>query len=514
MTVGGSSDPPDGVSDLPDPLALQPHPDLPMSTNLDGDDVAHEEPTLGSSVRPALKWSFLNTGGIKIVGLASTIILARLLSPHDYGVFAIAFVALNLADAINDAGLQAAITRWPGEIDSVAPTAVTVSITASVVCYVLLFFLAPWICKALNAPETTDMLRVLSLILILNGFDAVSAAVLSRNFRQDRQAVADLVGSCSVLLTILLAYLGYGAWSFIWGQLVGNLFVTILVIWFAPYKYRPGFNRAALRQLLPQGLPLAGSAIVTIGVLNVDYITVGRLLGSVPLGFYLFAFNISSWPLTLSVATRRVSLPAFAKLQHDPDALNSGFVRAVALLSTVSVPICVIIAALSTPLVEFLYGQRWLQAAAPLRFLAIFAIIRIVVGLGFDAVVATGQARASLWLQGAWLVILIPAIVVATRLDGITGTAIAQLVVGIVFVTPLYLFVLARTGIKLRSLGRHLLWPCVAGAAAGTVAVFSTHAVGGTFEKLVVGGSLGILVYGVSVLPVRRLLSPKPAESV
>ena len=194
-----------------------------MSTNLDGDDVAHEEPTLGSSVRPALKWSFLNTGGIKIVGLASTIILARLLSPHDYGVFAIAFVALNLADAINDAGLQAAITRWPGEIDSVAPTAVTVSITASVVCYVLLFFLAPWICKALNAPETTDMLRVLSLILILNGFDAVSAAVLSRNFRQDRQAVADLVGSCSVLLTILLAYLGYGAWNLISGQLVGNL---------------------------------------------------------------------------------------------------------------------------------------------------------------------------------------------------------------------------------------------------------------------------------------------------
>ena len=170
MTVGGSSDPPDGVSDLPDPLALQPHADSPISTNLDGDDVAHEEPTLGSSVRPALKWSFLNTGGIKIVGLASTIILARLLSPHDYGVFAIAFVALNLADAINDAGLQAAITRWPGEIDSVAPTAVTVSITASVVCYVLLFFLAPWICKALNAPETTDMLRVLSLILILNGF--------------------------------------------------------------------------------------------------------------------------------------------------------------------------------------------------------------------------------------------------------------------------------------------------------------------------------------------------------
>ena len=161
----------------------------------------------------------------------------------------------------------------------------------------------------------------------------------------------------------------------------------------------------------------------------------------------------------------------------------------------------------------FVYGHRWLHAAAPLRYLAIFGIIRIVVGLAFDAVVATGRARASLWLQGAWLAVLIPSIIIGTHLDGITGTAITQLAVGVLFVSPLYLFVLARIGIKLRSLGRHLFWPCIAGAAGGAVAALSMHAVGGNLERLAVGGCLGVLTYGCCVLPVRRLLSPKPGTS-
>ena len=205
----------------------------------------------------------------------------------------------------------------------------------------------------------------------------------------------------------------------VWGQLAGNLIGTTLIVWFAPVRYWPGFDGAAFRQLMPQGLPLAGSAIVSVGVLNVDYITVARLFHTTALGLYVFAYNVSSWPLNVSVAVRRVSLPAFAKLQHDPEALNAGFVRSMGILTTVSMPICVLIAALATPLLAFVYGHRWLGAAAPLRFLAIFAIIRIVLGLGYDAIIATGRARASLWLQLAWLAVLIPSIIAGTRLAGI-----------------------------------------------------------------------------------------------
>jgi O-antigen/teichoic acid export membrane protein len=510
MTTGGSSDSTGSSHDPPEPTPASSATEDSVSRPHGSSGEAAQPTSLSSSVRPALKWSLVNTGGAKIVGLLSGVILARLLTPHDYGLFAIAFIALNLSNSLNDAGLQAAITRWPGEIDTVAPTAVTVCILTSVVCYGLLFVLAPPICAALGAPEATEMIRVLSLILIFSGFDSVPAAVLSRNFRQDRQAIADLASTASVGLTILLAYLGYGAWSFVWGQLAGNLIGTTLIVSFAPVRYWPGFDRAALRQLIPQGLPLAGSAIVSIGVINVDYISVGRLLGPVALGYYLFAYNISSWPLNLSVVTRRVSLPAFAKLQHDPQALNSAFVRSVAILTAVSVPICVLIAALSTPLVSFVYGDRWLPAASPLRYLAIFAVIRIVVGLSYDAIVATGRARASLWLQAAWLVVLIPAIIAGTHLAGITGTAIAQLVVGVAFVAPIYLWVLRRVGISLGSLGRHLFWPGVAGAVAGVAAAFSTHAVDGNLKKLAVGGSLGLLAYGLCVLPVKGLITPNP----
>ena len=215
---------------------------------------AAQPTSLSSSVRPALKWSLVNTGSTKIVGLLSGVILARLLTPHDYGLFA---DHVHRSEPLEQPQRRRAAGshRTMAGRDRAHPHRRHGVHLDERCVYGLLFVLAPPICAALGAPEATEMIRVLSLILIFSGFDSVPATVLSRNFRQDRQAIADLASTASVGLTILLAYLGYGAWSFVWGQLAGNLIGTTLIVSFAPVRYWPGFDRAALRQLIPQGLP-------------------------------------------------------------------------------------------------------------------------------------------------------------------------------------------------------------------------------------------------------------------
>src|SRR5271165_754725 len=126
MTVRESSDSNESLPDPSDGAVAGSAADPPVNPDSHesegtGADPTEETRSFGSSVRQALKWSFVNTGGAKIIGLMSGVILARLLTPHDYGLFAIAFLALNLANSLNDAGLQQAITRWPGDIDGVAP---------------------------------------------------------------------------------------------------------------------------------------------------------------------------------------------------------------------------------------------------------------------------------------------------------------------------------------------------------------------------------------------------------
>src|ERR1700694_1060337 len=293
----------------------------------------------------------------------------------------------------------------------------------------------------MHTPEATGVLRLLVLTVVINGIDAVPGALLTRSFRQDRRTIADLVGSVlSIGLSIALALAGEGAWSLAWGRLFGNMVNSSLVIRFSLKRYWPGFHRDAARRLLAYGVPLAGSTLLSVAVLNVDYVIVGRTLGTIALGFYLLAFNISSWPINFfSVAIQQVSIAGFAKLQDDRAKLHSGFIRSMTLLAVLTVPICVLMSALGHSLVEVVYGAKWTAAAGALQFLALLALIRVGQNLAFDALIAVGKARATVWLQCGWLVILIPTLLAGAHIDGIRGVAIGQILVGVSVVIPLYL---------------------------------------------------------------------------
>jgi PST family polysaccharide transporter len=461
-----------------------------------------EESSLGERVRRGFTWSLANSVIRRVWTFVLGIVLARLLVPADFGIYAIALATLTILQSMNDLGTAVAVIRWQGDPARPARTATTISILGSIAMYALTFLLAPIIANQLDAPQAIPVLRVLTFAVVLDGFSGIPNALLERAFLQNRRFVANMSGIVvNAVVALSLAASGYGPWALAWGILAGNLTATIVIIALAPARPLPGWRTQDARALLAVGLPLAGASLLVFAMLNVDYLVLGSLVGAAALGLYLLAFNVSSWPSNLlTVAVRSVSIPAFSQLARTPDRLNARFTEILQLLLTVAFPVVVLLGVLGSRLIAIVYGDKWVPAATALVFLAGLSAVRVGLDLCYDYLVAVGKTRAVLSLQALWVVALVPGLIVGTNLGGIRGAAIAHLVVAFGLMAPAFAVTMHRAGLPLQPVGTALRLPVIAAAAMALVVVVVDQALPGDFQALLVGGVVGSIVYGSLVL--------------
>jgi PST family polysaccharide transporter len=330
-----------------------------------------------------------------------------------------------------------------------------------------------------------------------------------RTFKQDKLTMANAAGLVvNAAVSIPLAMDGAGAYSFAWGQLAGAFVTGILVFGYGHVPVRLGFDRAIARKLMKYGVPLAASLFVEAILLNVGFTIVGSVTGSAALGFFLLAFNVSSWAqTTLGMAIRYVSVAGFSRLsEHDDKALSNGVQRSMPLLVTVVAPIVTLTSVLSGPLIVLLYGSRWEPAAPVLRVLVFLTLVRMVTGLAGDALIGAGATRATLWVNLGWAVALVPTLWWATEVAGIEGAAYAQSGVGLLVAVPLAALALHRIGVDVAPIGPALVRPVLAAILAGAVALLVARFTGPhSFVRLAVAGTAGLLVYLPAAVPMNQL---------
>jgi O-antigen/teichoic acid export membrane protein len=455
--------------------------------------------TLTGRAGRALGWSFTNTALGKLGTVGIGIMLARLLGPHAFGTYAVAYVALRILVNLNDLGVGLAIVRWPGEPRDIAPTVATISLLTSVMLYVACYFGAPLYASAMGAPAAVPVVRVLCVVVIVDGIVATPAALLQRHFRQDLKLIADQVNTwLGTGLTAVLAWFRFGAMSLALGRLTGCLAALILFIIFAPEPLRFGFSPGKARPLLRFGLPLAGSGVIVFAIYNVDQLVVGRVLGVTALGLFVLASNLSGWPVTMfSQPVRNVAPAAFARVQHDPAKMRTGFLSVAGLLCGVTLPVCLMLSGLASPLIGFVYGARWLPSAQPLRWLAVLAAFQILFELTYDYFVVLAMSRIVFTLQLVWLLILIPGLVAGARIGGVSGAAMAETFIAAGLVLPWYLRELHRIGIGARALAGRLWLPVTAASAAGLCCYAAGRVAPGHLAALAAGGLVTAAVIGL-----------------
>lgn len=453
----------------------------------------------GPGAGSGLAWSLLNSVVNRLATVVIGIVMARLLVPADFGGFAVALAVLAVAQSANDAGVGLALVRSADPTPGVTGTATTVALAGSLLVYALVLVVAGPVATASGDPGAASLIAVLGLAVVLDGVTTVPNAVLAREFRQRQRAVADVVALVpAAALGIGLAAGGAGAWGLVVSTLSANLTAGVLVVRCCPGVLRPGWDRRAARRLLGVGAPLAAASLVLVATLNVDTLVVGREVGAAALGAYLLAFNLSSWPTNLvSVAVRRVTIPAFARSAVDGSPPVAVFARALHGVAAFAGVATVCLAVLAEPLVELLYGPRWSATASALRWLAVLGGLRVVLDLGYDVLAALGRTRSLLAVQVVWFGSLLVALPLGARWRGIEGVALAHCAVAAVVVMPFHVVCWHRAGLRVGSIGRAVALPLVATPVAVAVAAAVRSGLPPVAARF--GGAVPVVVVGATV---------------
>lgn len=457
-------------------------------------------------------WALIGQLAKRGATLASGLVLARLLDPAAFGVYTIALTVTSFALAVNDLGASAAVARFRGdEVDRRVPTAASVAVLSSVVTFALVVAGAPTIVslfdRAGTSPDAVGVVRLLAVPILVDGVVAAWAGAITRELRERRRTIAELWGfAVAISLNIGLAVAGTGPWALAIGQVGGSLATAVLVLRWTPVAVRFGWDGPTARALVRFGLPMVGAGVLNQLLLNSDFLIVSRALGTAVTGAYFLAFNVSNWPVTLiSFAMRRTAVAAFARLGDDRAALRDAFASSVRVLVLAVLPLVVVVGANAHDLLDMLYGPAYAVAATALAFLSALALVRLVFALAFELLVALGRTGEIFLVQVAWLVVVVPAMLVGASRWQLVGVGVAQAGAALLVALPLLLWRLHAVGIPAPLLLRPLARPfgAAAAAVAATIALRPLLAAGPL--RLFVASAVAVAVYGLCSGSLREL---------
>ncbi|MGH9867798.1 MAG: lipopolysaccharide biosynthesis protein [Candidatus Polarisedimenticolia bacterium] len=357
--------------------------------------------------------------------LIRTLVLSRLLEPHEFGLMGMAFVALLAAEFLSQTGFRSAIIQRQGDPSDYLDTNWWVSLARGLLLAAGLFLAAPLIGWYFREPGVVPLVRMISLALLLRGMTSPGWILLERDLRLGRFATPHAIGTfVDMLVTIYLAFLWRSAWSMVIGFVTGTVIFVVLTFVLAPYRPRFRVSLARIREMREYGKHIFRSDLATFFGDVVDRLAVGRLLTTHDLGLYTFGHRLATFPTQIgSLMVVRVLFPAFSRIQHEPQRVREAFLRLMRLVSAVIFPVATGLIAAAPIMIPVLFGEKWLEMLRAFQTLCVFGLVSalglvcasIGQSLGRPAVVA----RAT-FLR---LVILCALIVPATSRFGINGAA-------------------------------------------------------------------------------------------
>ncbi|MGH7279086.1 MAG: lipopolysaccharide biosynthesis protein [Candidatus Rokuibacteriota bacterium] len=443
------------------------------------------------------------------------IVLARLLSPADYGLFAMALAAIAFFELFQEFGLGTAIVRHQkltaGQINAVF----WIIFSASVGVTALAFVAAPAAARVFDEPRLVWMIRALGLTFLLNAVGMVPYNLLTRDIDLRRRSLAEAAGTIvSAGVAIAVAWHGHGVWALVAGHVarafVRNTGMLVACGWF------PGSHVSfdGIRKVLRFGMHVAGSGIVATlaGVLNRTVI--GRFLGGHDLGMWEMAGSLGRRNPVHKVSTsviNQLSLPVFAKLQSNDDQLRRYFLRISKYLAVLSLPMQVGMALVAHDLVELLLTAKWLPMVPLLQAFCIGGILSVLPLPSAPLLTARGRADAVFRVATVSGVVLSAAVLVGVQW-GLVGLITAWLLVSPAL--RAWLLLLSLREVKL-SVGAYLAGIAPAGLAATAMAVvilglrLLVASSLGLIERLAFDVCIGATVYVATLLLLDRRLGPE-----
>lgn len=406
----------------------------------------------GRSVRGGAV-TLLGQAGRFTLQLGSTMLLARLLAPDDFGLLAMVAAVTGLVAVFKDFGLASATVQRPQITHRQVSNLFWINAGVSLVLFALTVAAAPLIAAFYQEPRLVGITIGLATTFVFGGLTAQHLALLRRRMRLTAIAVIEVVSlAIGVSLAVITAWLGIGYWALVLLQ-VAMTAAKLVLCWLA-CGWRPARPTRAIdvRPLVRFGANLSGFAIVNYVGRNADDVLIGWQLGAGPVGLYSRAYAILMLPLKqIDGPLTGVAVPALSRLQHDPDAYRRYYRRSVSVIAYLALPLVAAMAAVPTEVVLLFLGDQWEAAGDIFQFLAYAALLQPVLYTAGWVHTSTGRTDRMF----RWALISVPVYVTSFVIGlrwGTTGVALAYAVAVNVLFLPTMAYAFRPAPVALRDL--------------------------------------------------------------
>src|SRR6516225_1407835 len=387
---------------------------------------------LRTRVAQSIFWLAWSRGVVQLLSFATTVLVARILVPADFGVMALAGMFIATAGLLAEMGLGGAIVQFRDLDRRELNTCFWITVTLAAIAYAVLALGASVIATWFAVPRLAEVLPVLALGLPVNVCTVVSGSLLRKRLALDRVSQAEIIGAVVTLPVMLCCALaGLGVWTLVIGSLVGWVVRGAVIFAFAPWLpgLRIGGERA--KEVIHFSLTTLGITMLWAIREQSDVAVIGKITGQVTVGLYSMAKDLAMLPTAkISSVVFLLSSPMMAELQTDIAAMRRAFFRAVRLTASIALPASAGMALVADDMVAVLLGPKWLPAVRVLRLLCLYAAVRAVDVLLPPVLFARRRQRFLFWYFLALLLAVPSAAALGARWAGAPGA--------VMLLTPVY----------------------------------------------------------------------------
>lgn len=420
-----------------------------------GDGAA--QPNFRQQTLHAASWSVAGQIALQVLRFGMGIVIARLLTPRDFGLMGMITVVTGFAALFAELGFGAALIQKPNVTEKHLSTVFWVNLAGGATLGLLVFLSAPALARFYSEPMLEPLTAVVSLTFFIRSLNIVQQTLLTKRLAFRSRAIIDtaaaLVGGG---IAIGMAFGGFGVYCLAAEALV-TASVTALALWFSS-AWRPRWilDTRALRDLSGFSLHLLGTNSLNYWARNVDNLLIGKFLGSEPLGIYARAYSVMMFPLqNVSSVLARVMFPALSIIQKDGARVANAYLRMSRAVALVTFPLCAGVSLTAEPFVFTLFGARWVEVIPVLRVLSLVGMIQSIGTLNGSLYLSQGRADLQFRVSIFAKLVTIAALVAGLPF-GVMGVALGCAVATLINIGPTFYFAGRLVGVGWSDLAKNL----------------------------------------------------------
>ncbi len=346
-------------------------------------------------------WSIIDVLLRQGVGFAISVVLARLLSPADYGTIGLLMIFITLSNVFVDSGFSSGLIRKIDRTQEDLSTAFIFNIVVSVSVYLLLFITAPLIASFFENADLIILLRVLGLVLIISSLNLVQNAILISSMKVKQLATVSVIAQiCTGIVAIFLAYEGFGVWALVAQQLCAAIIQAILLSWTTKWHPTLSFAKSSFHYLWGYGSKLLCANLIGTLFGQAYSFIIGKYLGKRELGLYSRSDQFAQQPC--GIVTNIISkalVPSLANCQNDLDRLRTNYQKCIEVISFIIFPLMILLSFVAHPLFLVLFGAKWVDAIPLFQILCFGYAMDIFSNMSLQLIQVMGRTDHTLKLE-------------------------------------------------------------------------------------------------------------------